>query len=415
VTGLVDEFRTCYRTLRDEEPELSPGATEAEIAAVEATLGLRLPEDLRALYLVTDGAWQSSGLLGFWHLWAVAALPEEYHDGRPGSYGWFDNPLDTNYVVFDAGPPGHVRRLSGNDWWVTIASDDNGNHLAVDLDPDIDGGYGQVLQFDRDGDAPILTDRSITSRLERSVASLRETESWTDDDDDATWPPYARDFDLPRNPHEATIYLDGRRLAEALGDLETPTQVQCLRIFATDGIVPDVAPVDLDDLSPLPVLRQVDVVRPASVTGRLPDSVEAFEVLDGDLDLAALTGHPTLWSLTIEHGVRVDTARLTDLPRLVRLQIGAVDGDVTRVANLPGLRVLIAPPAVWQQLREHDALPTGLAAVSSAHVSRVHVSGDDMTVAEEVAWSTWIADHYPGIQPTRLVDIEGRLAPMTPR
>ena len=72
VAGLVGEFRTHYRALRDEEPEFSPGATEAEIAAVEAALGLRLPEDLRALYLVVNGAWQSSGLLGFWDLWSVA-------------------------------------------------------------------------------------------------------------------------------------------------------------------------------------------------------------------------------------------------------------------------------------------------------------------------------------------------------
>ena len=132
VAGLVGEFRTHYRALRDEEPEFSPGATEAEIAAMEAALGLRLPEDLRPLYLVVNGAWQSSGLLGFWDLWSVAGLLEEYHEGRPGSYGWFDDPLDNNYVVFDADPPGHVRRVSGNDWWVTIAADGNGNYLAVD-------------------------------------------------------------------------------------------------------------------------------------------------------------------------------------------------------------------------------------------------------------------------------------------
>ena len=151
------------------------------------------------------------------------------------------------------------------------------------------------------------------SRLERSVASVRETESWTDDDD-ATWPPYARDFDLPRNPYKATIHLGGRRLADALGDLETLSQVQCLRIFATDGIATAGASVDLGDLSPLPLLRQVDVVRPASVTGRLTDGVEALEVLEGEVDLAALAGHPSLWSLTVEHGVRVDTVRLADLP-----------------------------------------------------------------------------------------------------
>jgi cell wall assembly regulator SMI1 len=141
VTGLVDEFRSRYRALRGQEPELQPGATEADIAAAETALGVRLPEDLRALYRVADGAWQSSGLLSFWDLWSVAGLPEEYHEGRPGSYGWYDDPLDNSYVVFDAGPPGHVRQRLV----VTIASDSNGNYLAVDLDPDVDGGYGQVL------------------------------------------------------------------------------------------------------------------------------------------------------------------------------------------------------------------------------------------------------------------------------
>jgi cell wall assembly regulator SMI1 len=48
------------RTLRERIPDAT-GATEAEITAAEARLGVALPDELKVLYRVTRGRWQDWG------------------------------------------------------------------------------------------------------------------------------------------------------------------------------------------------------------------------------------------------------------------------------------------------------------------------------------------------------------------
>ena len=48
---------------------LNPPATEAEVAKVEGTLGIRFPESVRRTYLIHNGeSKQSDGLFGMWRL-----------------------------------------------------------------------------------------------------------------------------------------------------------------------------------------------------------------------------------------------------------------------------------------------------------------------------------------------------------
>jgi hypothetical protein len=49
VHALVTEFVEQHTRLRGEPPQFTPGYSDAEILAVEERLGVRLPEDLRAL------------------------------------------------------------------------------------------------------------------------------------------------------------------------------------------------------------------------------------------------------------------------------------------------------------------------------------------------------------------------------
>jgi hypothetical protein len=52
VGRLVEEYVALYTAIMGRRPQLSAGQTEAEIADAEHRMGLRLPEELRALYRV---------------------------------------------------------------------------------------------------------------------------------------------------------------------------------------------------------------------------------------------------------------------------------------------------------------------------------------------------------------------------
>lgn len=51
---------------------------------------------------------------------------------------------------FKSEPDGAVRRVYCNRNWVPIARDSGGNYIGIDLDPDENGVYGQIINFGRD-------------------------------------------------------------------------------------------------------------------------------------------------------------------------------------------------------------------------------------------------------------------------
>ena len=183
VQALVTEFVEQHTRLRGVPPLFTPGYSEAEILAVEQRLGVRLPEDLRALYRTIHDDNGESGLLGRFSPAPLEQVVTWYHQSDPGSppsYGWDDELLwdrglfDYDPVVFETHPYGHVRRLSRNDWWVTFAPDYGGNDAAVDLDPAALGTYGQLLMYGRDVYGPIVYVAPSVRHLMRTVlAAMR--------------------------------------------------------------------------------------------------------------------------------------------------------------------------------------------------------------------------------------------------
>ncbi|MEU4715632.1 hypothetical protein AB0F73_18500 [Micromonospora purpureochromogenes] len=55
--------------------------------------------------------------------------------------------------------------------------------------------------------------------------------------------------------------------------------------------------------------------------------------------------------------------------------------DLYRVADLPGLRVLELSLVQWRELRERDALPTGLAAAALNGFARLEEADE---------WAIWL-------------------------
>jgi cell wall assembly regulator SMI1 len=162
------------RTLRERLPGVI-GATEAEIAAAEARLGVAFPDELKALYRVTRARWQdwddattvrvseAMGLgLGLLSL-EVLSLAD------PAS-----RECEWQFAAQEAvatPPDAAVQGLVGSPGWITFAHDEYGDRYAVDLTPGPRGHLGQVITLSHEWNigavlvADSLTDLIVHRRI----------------------------------------------------------------------------------------------------------------------------------------------------------------------------------------------------------------------------------------------------------
>jgi cell wall assembly regulator SMI1 len=321
VERLVGEF-----IARHHPRGYAPGCSEEEIRAAEQKLGVRLPEDLRALYrLVRDDSGES-GLLDPFVLAPLNVLVEWNRTNCPG---YHDGPFD-DAMIFDCVPAGHVRRVSSSNGWVTFARDYGMNYAAVDLDPGPQGRAGQVVTHGRDVWAPVeYVAASVTDLLRRAITTLGA---------------------------EHGLSPDPEVRVKRLADL--PTTAQGV-VLTTDE------PVRLADFAPFPNLRSVTIRGKAPVvdltlSAELP--IERLHVEATRWVPAALP--PALVDLTLSDNDKpTSIAELAALPNLVRLDLsGAAVSDIEVIAGLPALRVLTLDGRQWTELLATGWQPTRLAA-----------------------------------------------------
>ncbi|MFF4399796.1 SMI1/KNR4 family protein [Streptomyces sp. NPDC001480] len=168
------------RTLRERLPD-AVGATEAEIAAAEARLGVPLPEELKVLYRVTRSRWENWG----------------DDDGAPErecrAVGCELFSLDDLYIADAASrhcswkfaameavvtpPDAAVQGLVGSPGWIAFGDNGGGDRLAVDLTPGPCGHRGQIIMIGHEESAGAelvadsLTDLVLNRLSERSGGS----------------------------------------------------------------------------------------------------------------------------------------------------------------------------------------------------------------------------------------------------
>lgn len=173
---------------------LNPGATTADLEALEAVIGRPLPDDFMAAYRRHDGQADMyeqdgedklvPGLLFGLPLMPIEAVIEELANWRAlreeleadGSLEEFDEEQASC-------PSGHVKPVFANPFWVPFADDGGGNFLAMDLDPDTQGHVGQVINMGRDEDVKYVIApsfgafmRHLADELKRGNFSLVEDE-----------------------------------------------------------------------------------------------------------------------------------------------------------------------------------------------------------------------------------------------
>jgi cell wall assembly regulator SMI1 len=141
------------RTLRERIPGAT-GATEEEIAAAEARLGVALPDELKVLYKVTRGRWQDWG-----DDYAAAArvseavgcelfpLDELYVADAPSRFcPWRFAAMEAVVTPHDAA----VQGLVGSPGWIAFGDTGGGDRVAIDLTPGPRGHVGQIIVLDHE-------------------------------------------------------------------------------------------------------------------------------------------------------------------------------------------------------------------------------------------------------------------------
>lgn len=196
---MLDTFHAAFdewlRHLSDlgfaAEAHLNPPATEAAIAAVEAEIGFRLPDDLRALYLRADGqeriddiADPAPGtivtpLFGGYEFVPLSRAMDNYRTWEEVIDEWNAGDDPNDFITLRAGDP-PVAREYWRRGWFAFAIDGGGNAYAVDLSPVPGGTYGQIILIGSDEDERRVLAPSLTAFL---VAASKCEPVWEEGDE----------------------------------------------------------------------------------------------------------------------------------------------------------------------------------------------------------------------------------------
>ncbi|MFJ4185037.1 SMI1/KNR4 family protein [Kitasatospora sp. NPDC089509] len=164
------------RTLRERLPD-AIGATEAEIAAAEARLGVTLPAELTALYRVTRARWADWGddhekanrvfaAVGC----ELLPLDELYLADAQSRYCRWE--FAAMEAAVGARPGAAVQGLVGSPGWIAFGDNGGGDRLAIDLTPGPGGHVGQIIILNHEDNigAALLADSLTDLVLDRSGA-----------------------------------------------------------------------------------------------------------------------------------------------------------------------------------------------------------------------------------------------------
>ncbi len=115
------------------------GAEAQEIEQAENQIGFKFPPDLAKLYSIIDGDnYEFGGLMLGLNLFACDEVADAYNALLPLA--------DLHKDILSV-PKKMIKNNLFNPKWIPFAGDTEGAYLAIDLDPDSEGTYGQIINI----------------------------------------------------------------------------------------------------------------------------------------------------------------------------------------------------------------------------------------------------------------------------
>jgi cell wall assembly regulator SMI1 len=186
----TDDMPALWKRLKkaldgDVRKSLKKGTNDEKLAALEAKIGVQLPADFRASYLLVNG--QDDGEDGIFP--PEDALDEGYNlyplKGILGEWSsWVQLTESGEFNGRNSSPDPGVR----SDWWhrgwIPFATNGGGDSLCIDMAPADGGTVGQVISMSHEsGDRPILA-KSFAEFLALVATRLEEAEDEDEGDEE---------------------------------------------------------------------------------------------------------------------------------------------------------------------------------------------------------------------------------------
>ena len=173
---------------------LNDGASQSDLEDLESLIGLELPQSVKDFYRIHNGQepyWQNKrSSPGMFFDWGFSPIEEVVRDWQT----WHELQDMNQDMAEDMSsyPHGHIKNLYTNDGWIPLIDDSGGNHVGIDLDPDVKGISGQVILFGRDEDLKRLIASSFTEFLEKYLFWLKNKQWQIDESEE--WQISERDY-----------------------------------------------------------------------------------------------------------------------------------------------------------------------------------------------------------------------------
>ena len=151
--------------------ELNAGASEADFAELEQTLGYALPEEFKELYRVANGETDIDGVFAGEEWLSIERIIDEYNIWQElYQNGTFQEDDGSD---FGCEPEAGIKPdFWWNPKWIPLTADGGGNGKMIDLDPSEQGVAGQIIQMWHDDEAREKVANSLREFLQNYVRDL---------------------------------------------------------------------------------------------------------------------------------------------------------------------------------------------------------------------------------------------------
>ena len=146
--------------------ELNAGASEADFAELEQTLGYALPEEFKELYRVANGEADIGSVFAGEEWLSIERIIDEYNV-------WNQLYQEDDGTPYGCEPEAGIKPdFWWNPKWIPLSADGGGNGKMIDLDPSEQGTAGQIIQMWHDDAAREKIANSLREFLQNYVRDL---------------------------------------------------------------------------------------------------------------------------------------------------------------------------------------------------------------------------------------------------